>query len=861
MDEESHRTCYFLGHSHLDAAWLWTFSESIEIFHDTCETVLKLMNKYPDFRFCQSSAQYYKWLEEKYPETFEKVRERIREGRWEVVGGTWVEHDGNLPSGESLVRQFLYGQQYFKKKFGVDVKIAWLPDSFGFAWSLPQIMKKSGIEFFLTQKMSWNDTTDFPYHIFKWTGPDGSSVLAHQCVGSYDESVEESEIYREMTRLESRHHLSDLLVLVGTGDHGGGVTESMIMRASEFVQGKRKIKGVFSTAQGYFDTLVRKNLNGDFPEINDELYLQFHRGTYTNQARVKRNNRRAECRLETAEKFAAIATGYGYTYPHEQLKEAWQSLMLNQFHDVLPGDSLPPIYTDSEACFNSILNIAQTVAHDSLSKIAANVNTSREGRSIVVFNPLSWPRSGLVEVALNGLGDSFEICDEQGQIVPSQILDKEGDTIFVARNVPSIGYGVYTAKLSEHATKRPSTVLSCTESEEEIRLENEFLTVRVSKKSGVLTSVFDKKNKVEILRAEGNVIRVFDDTPVKGRTSVNSHTDASTFDSWEVYIHQPSGSPKYVELREPLEVRLVENGPVRAMIRVKFKYTQEGRPDSIFDEEIVLCDTIPLVNFNLRVTWHASHRLAKVLFPLTVHSDATSFEIPYGYITRRDRTSPKATAEEKAKYEAPGQKWIDHTDANGEYGVSLLNDCKYGFDVADDVIGMTLLRSARYPEELRTIFGLSYEEGTAGMIADQGEHEMSYALFPHKSDFRVALTARRAYEFNYPLTHVEEPNHAGTLPPAYSFFSIQPDNLILTVIRRSEDSDDLVVRCYETSGKEVKAIIRAAQTFDEAVETSLIEREISKLKTREDTIELLIGRHEIKTVKLRCSLHCRHIHS
>ena len=221
LDDESSRSCYFLGHSHLDAGWLWTFSESIEIFHDTCETILRLMKKYPDFYFCQSSAQYYKWLEEKYPETFEKVRKRIEEGRWEVVGGTWVEPDANLPSGESLVRQFLYGKQYFERKFGVDVRIAWMPDSFGFPWSLPQIMSKSGIEFFLTQKMNWNDTTQFPYHIFRWTAPDGSSLLAHQCVGSYHDAVEEAEIDRQMTRLESRDHFSDLLVLFGIGDHAG----------------------------------------------------------------------------------------------------------------------------------------------------------------------------------------------------------------------------------------------------------------------------------------------------------------------------------------------------------------------------------------------------------------------------------------------------------------------------------------------------------------------------------------------------------------------------------------------------------------------------------------------------------------
>ena len=851
-DGSSRGTCYFLGHSHLDAGWLWTFSESIEIFHDTCETILRLMKKYPDFYFCQSSAQYYKWLEEHYPETFAEVRKRIQEGRWEVVGGMWVESDGNLPSGESLVRQFLYGKQYFKRKFGVDVRIAWMPDSFGFAWSLPQIMSKSGIDFFLTQKMNWNDTTQFPHYTFRWTAPDGSSLMAQQSVGSYHDRVEEPEIVRQMTRLESLDHLSNLLVLFGIGDHAGGVTEDMIMRALEFVQGKKKIKGAFSSAQGYFDAVLRKTAIANLPEINDELYLQFHRGTYTTQGTVKKNNRRAESLLESAEKFSSLATSYGYPYPSQRLKEAWENLMLNQFHDVLPGTSLPLIYEDSAACFKSIFNTTGAILDESLSTIAANIETGAEGKSIIVFNPLSWARSGLIELPLQGLGETFQVYDEHGEIVPSDIVEKDQKRIFMARNVPSIGYREYKVKRAGQASKGPSTALSCKESEDEIRLENEFLAIGISKKTGLLTSIFDKKNNIETLRGEGNLIRIFDDTPVEGRRCLNSPTDASIFDSWELYIHEQSGGPKYVELREPLEVQLVEAGSVRSTVRVRYTYTQEGRPDSSFDQEISLYDTVPLLKFNLHVSWHASHRLAKVVFPLNVHNDATSYEIPYGYITRRDPTSSKATPDEKAKYEAPGQKWIDHTDTNGAYGVSLLNDCKYGFNVANDAIGMTLLRSARYATELRmTFFGLPYDEKTATTIADQGEHDMSYALYPHRSDFKTALTAKKAYEFNYPLLPVEEANHSGTLPPTHSFISIEPDNLILTVIKKSEDSDDLILRCYETSGEETNAAIRVAQHFEEARETNLLEHEISKLKTYEDRIELPIGKNEIKSVQLK----------
>ena len=401
-------TCYFLGNSHLDAAWLWPFSETIEVFHDTCETILKLMHACPAFRFCQSSAQYYKWLE-KYPATFQKVKRRIEEGRWEIVGGSWVEPDGNMPSGESFVRQFLHGKRYFKEKFNVDVKVAWMPDSFGYAWTLPQIMKKSGIKFFLTTKMNWNDTTVFPYYFFNWTAPDGSSVFAHQTVGAYDETVDETRVLEQMKMLNSRQQLTDLLYLFGTGDHGGGVTLDMIKKAMEFVEGKKPVRGIFSTSEHYFSDLAKKTKGKNIPQINDELYFEFHRGTYTTQAKVKKNNRKAECLLETAEKFATLARKFGYPYPTEDLKEAWETLLLNQFHDVLPGSSIPEVYEDSEKCFNFIFKTVNSIISRSLKNIAAKVDTTGQGKSLLVFNSLSWAQTDVVELPLKDVADTLAV--------------------------------------------------------------------------------------------------------------------------------------------------------------------------------------------------------------------------------------------------------------------------------------------------------------------------------------------------------------------------------------------------------------------------------------------------------------------
>jgi alpha-mannosidase len=841
-------TCYFLGHSHLDAAWLWTFSETIKVFHSTCETILKLMEKYKNFCFCQSSAQYYKWLEEKYPETFEKVKRRVKDGRWEIVGGTWVESDGNLPSGESFVRQFLHGKKYFGEKFGVDIKIAWMPDSFGYAWTLPQIMRKSGMEFFLTQKMLWNDTTVFPYYFFRWVAPDGSSIFAHQTVGKYDESVMERRIVEQMNLLKSRQQMDDLLLLFGTGDHGGGVTEDMIERALEFVQGEKPIKGVFSTSKEYFNILT-KEIDGKIPQINGELYFEFHRGTYTTQAKTKKNNRRAECLLEIAEKFSTLARKYGYEYPSKELKEAWEKLLLNQFHDVLPGSSIPEVYEDSEECFEFIFDTANSAISRSLKTIAAEIDTTGEGKSLLVFNPLSWSRSDVVKVPLDELGDEFEIYDEQGQVVPSQITEEDRKVVFIAEDVPSVGYKEYRVKRIG-GKKPPLTSLSFEEMEKEIRLENEFFVVKVDKGTGLVKSTFDKNSRREIFQDCGNRIQVFEDYPVRGRTCVTYPVDAEIFDAWEVYIHQQPGGVKFVELKNPVDVKLVEKGPVRLRVLVKYNYAQEGRPDSIFLQEIILYHKIPLVNFKLRVSWHAGHRLAKVAFPLNVHSDFTAYEAPYGFITRRNPLSHNATPAERAKYEVPAQKWIDHSSEDGSYGVGLLNDCKYGFDTVDDVIGMTLFRSAKYPIELRAAFGLTVDKRAEGELTDQGEHDIAYALYPHRLDFREALTVRKAYELNYPFMPLVECSHEGDLPRVFSFISVQPEDMILTVIKKAEDSDDIILRFYETLGKDTKAVIRVAETFKDARETDLLENEISEISFQERTIEVPVCKHEIKTIKM-----------
>jgi alpha-mannosidase len=810
------------------------------------------MEKYPDWYFCQSSAQYYKWLEEEYPATFEKMKSRIKEGRWEIVGGSWIEPDGNLPSGESYVRQYLYGKRYFMEKFGIDVKVAWMPDSFGYAWTLPQIMRGAGMEFFFTQKLNWNDTTQFPFHLFKWKSPDGSTILALQNVGGYSETVDESEMVRQMELLHERQKIDDLLVLFGIGNHGGGVAEDMIKRSLKFIQGTKQLKGMFQTSSGYFKLLKSRISEERIPEVDDELYLQYHRGTYTTQGRVKRNNRRAECLLEIAEKFSTLATRYGYKYPQVELLDAWEKLLLNQFHDVLPGSGTPEIYEDSEAILQSIFGALSTIVSQALFTIAAKIDTTGEGRSIIVFNPLSWSRTDIIEVPVRELGNVFDIYDEKGKIVPSQIIEEEGKVLFVADQVPPIGYKEYKARRTSQTKKDISTELSCKETERQIVIRNESLTIKLDRKTGLISSIFDNLEKKEILKDLANVIQVFDDTPIAGRKNFDLMIDADIFDAWEIYINQHEGGLKYVELQEPLDVNVVEKGPVRARALIKYRYAQENRPDSNFVQEVAIYHRIPLVQMKLHVDWHAKHRLAKVAFPLKVHNESTTYEIPYGWITRLDPSSPKATPAEKAKYEAPAQKWIDHSADDGSYGATLLNDCKYGFDSTSDIIRMTILRSSQYPFMLRRDFELPFDEKSAETeVADQGEHDISYALYPHASDFKKAQTVKKAFEFNYPLLTLVVPAHSGELPKSKSFISIQPENVVLTTMKKAEDSDDTVLRFYEIDGKEAEALIKFAEAPASAKETDLLENERFELPIHDNGIHVDTRKHEIKTLRVK----------
>jgi len=849
-------TIHLLGNSHIDLAWRWTRDETYTVCYETFKNALNLMEKYPEFAFCQSTAQMYEWIEAKHPELFRKIKEKIKERRWEIVGGTWVEFDSNIPSGESLVRQFLYGKRYFKEKFGVDVEICWLPDTFGFCWTLPQIIVKSGMKYFLTQKLRWNDMTRFIWNIFRWKGQGDFEVLAYQTLGGYNERLINPNIFQEKIRtLRYRHGVSDLLVLFGRGDHGGGPTEEDLENAFKWRRLENFPRIEFTTAIEYFQML--ENLPKEkFPIVNDELYLQYHRGCYTTQAKIKLQNRKAEIMLENAEKLATLAMRYGFNYPQGELEEAWKKTLFNQFHDIIAGSSIEEVYIESDRDYEAIFKTTERIIRDAMKKIASHVNTLGRGKPLIIFNTLSWDRNEIVEVDIKGdSGGNFEIKDADGNVLPSQIISsgEAKKIVFLSKELPSIGYKVYRVVEGKRG-ESVRTDLRIRENSQDITLENSKIKAKIDKKTGLITSVYDKVNKKETLDPKGITIQIFEDHPVEGRKTLENRFDAVRNDAWEIYIFQQLDGVKYVELRDPEEIKIVDEGPVKATVEVKYRYRQEGRPDSIFKIQATLYSEVPMLFLNLTIDWHTLHRLAKIAFPLNIKSEYATYEIPYGFIKRRNPLSPEATLSERAKWEVPGQKWIDYTDEEADYGVSILNDCKYGFDHVNNILRITLLRSPRYPLSRKEAL-LARAKGdepyrVKKKPTDQGLHEIRLAVYPHKGDWREALTVKKAYEFNYPPITQYEEIHNGSLPKAHSFIKVKPGNVIISAVKKAEDSEDIILRLYETESKRTDAEIFFDKKLKKAVETDLIEREISQLKTNEN-ITISLNGNEIKTLKIQ----------
>lgn len=817
--ELKHYTIRLIGQSHLDMAWLWPWTETVEVVRNTFRAALQLMARNPEFTYTQSQAAAYAWMEEKYPPLFAEIKERVKQGRWEIVGGMWVEPDLNMPDGESLVRQFLLGKRYFQEKFGVEVRTGWNPDAFGYNWQLPQICKKSGIDFFVTTKLARNDTNKFPYRLFWWESPDGSRVLTYfpNMVG---EHVEGSLMNAHLMNTSQATGTNEVMYLYGVGDHGGGPTQLDIDAARRLQQTSLFPAVKFSTAQSFLEGLLQQSNQLNIPVWNDELYFEYHRGVFTSQAHTKRHNRKSEVLLLNAEKFSSLAQLFGQPYRQGDLNEAWKMVLFNQFHDILPGSSIAPVYVDAARDYRQVGYIGRDVLDSSLAHLAAQVNTLGPGIALLVFNPLAWDRTDVVEaeVAFPELARDFYVTDEQGRSTLHQVLERDDRQnrvkfLFIAEGVPSLGYKTFRVVPGRPAPREtePLPASSLQADARALTLENEFFKVKVGAQNGLMKSLYDKVHRREVLdqTRRGNLLQTFVDKP-------------KNWDAWNLDADFENQS---WDLTTADSVELVEAGPVRATVRV-VKHFQNSR----FIQDIVLHPRIPRVDCNMEVDWHEKHILLKVAFPVSVSSRAATYEIPFGAIRR---PTTRETPQEKAKFEVPALRWAD---LSGEsYGVSILNESKYGYDTRGNVVRLTLLRSPTWPDPQ----------------ADEGVHHFTYSIYPHAGGWEDAGTVRQGYELNDPLLVRVEPNHNGQLPPFRSFISFDSSAVVLTAAKKAEDENSLILRFYQLAKGADETTITLPKAATGAAETDLMERPISSLSVRDNTLRVQLKPYEIKTVRVR----------
>lgn len=759
------RQIYILGNSHIDVAWLWAIAETKNAMQRTFTSALNLQERYPELIFNQSTAISYQWMEIEYPELFTRIQKAVVAGKWELIGGMWVEPDGNLPSGESLIRQILYGQAYFREKFDREIKIAWLPDTFGFHWQMPQILLKSGFEAFVTQKLLWNDTNKFPHQIFWWEGVDGSRIFTYFS-NEIGQGLEPVAIAKYLATQEEKHNVSETAWLYGVGDHGGGPTADMLDTGREWANSPMFFEMQPSTLEKFLLNLKAK-LVTDLPVWQDELYLELHRGTFTSKAEQKRQNRQVEILLGNTEKFSAIASlTSNISYPQDQLETAWKGLLLNQFHDILPGTSISEVYTDADRTWTEAREICDRILSQ---ETQANTN-------LQAWNFLNWQRS--------------------------QLITKQDNSLCWLANIPSFGFvEIETVGITE--TNQP---LSITSDQDKFYLENRDLKVEIDTKTGAIAQILDKRSQKLILKSPSN-LQFFED---KGQY----------WDAWNI---DPNYENKRLESPTLESIIIARNCNLQVSVKIIQKFRK-----STFIQEIQLTAFESFITVHNWVDWQEEYTLVKVAFPMNWRSPYATYEIPMGTI---QRSTLGETPEAKSKWEVPAQYWADI--ATEGVGLSVLNDCKYGYDVQPDCLRLTLLRSPNWPCP----------------NSDRGNHEFTYRLVPHQGDWREANIVQLAQELNNPIVLQLSPIQS----KQSSYLQISEPNIIISAFKRSQDQSGWIMRFYESHGKTTETDINISPDLlqiENVWECDLMENKnnlYSLIENNLNSLKITFQPYEIKT--------------
>jgi alpha-mannosidase len=849
-------TFHLTGNSHIDAAWLWPWTESVDVVKRTYGTALQLMYEYPDYTFTQSAAAYNEWLAQKYPDINAGITQRIKEGRWEIVGGMWVEPDLNMPDGESLVRQILVGKRWYKQAYGVDVRIGWNPDSFGYTWQLPQIYKKSGIDYFVTQKMAWNDTNQMPFKFFWWESPDGSKVLSYFPHDYANDNLNLVRLSRDYVIAQKQATgLPGIMDLYGIGDHGGGPTRAILDEGFHWAApGHVTPKIEFGTAQSYFSALEKQiapeSPVWDYPSIakgytpppavegkvsiptwKSELYFEYHRGVMTTQANHKRNMRESEEEVINAEKWASLAWLDGRAYPGKELTEDWKKVLFNQFHDLAAGSGIGQIYRDAQKDYDVVRWSTNEIDAGALETVANLIDThgSRAGQfPVVVYNPLGWERSGNVTFRLQWTDNPPSILDlteefsKAGGVrsLPFTVEKKTGEpgTIELTAKVdqvPALGYRVLQIRRIpiDGGVMLGRVIPYVKQTADSITLGGDFLRLTINKSTGCISSIRSNIGYEFLAHgACGNQLQFFKDTP-------------KDYDAWNIDPGTLDVAPGVIQHADTVE--LLGEGSEYPSIRVTRRLKNSKFVQTIRLEG----DQIDIDN---DIDWHESHVLLKAAFPLAASGPFATYEIPYGTI---ERPTTRNNSWEKAQFEVEAIRWADLGD--GKHGLSVLNQTKYGYDAEGNTLRLTLLRSPKWPDP----------------DADMGHHHFHYALYPHAGTWKDALTVRHGYEYNYPLTAVVTTAHAGSLPAEHSFASVGPENVVLTAVKKAEDDRNgvggLIFRVYEWAGKETTAEFHVPPGATGATVTNLMETpEGAPLAVVGDVVKAPIHPYEILTIRV-----------
>ena len=768
-----------IGHAHIDTGWLWPVRETIRKSARTFATQLRIIDKYPDYIFGASQPQHYQFIKEHYPQIYEKIKKAVKSGNWEVQGGMWVEADCNLISGESMVRQLLYGKNFFKTEFDIEVDNLWLPDVFGYSAALPQILEKAGVNYFLTQKLSWSQFNDFPHHTFIWRGIDGTEVLTHfPPENTYNSELDTEFLLPAQTSFKEKDKLDEFISLFGVGNGGGGPKPENIELGRRMSNLETSPRVKFDTAKNFFKRLNKRR--GYLETWVGELYLELHRGTLTTHGLVKKQNRKLEWKLRSVEmlwSFVALRE-----YPAEELEYIWKKLLINQFHDIIPGSSINLVYQTTHKEYEE--------AHkrsDILLNKVTNILFDKDPDSFVLVNTLSYQWKGAVKIPESFHG--YELIDQNQKPVQ---LQKTDDNVLAAVNLDPISIRTFK--------KGKKQLLECKNSDNLI-LENDLIRYEFDSK-GALISAYDKEIGKEFLIDSGNILSLYEDRP-------------NNWDAWDIDFFYRDA---LIEIGAVTKVSQINDGNV--ISKIEFCYSIGV---SKIDQVISIQPHSKRIDFDTSVLWGEKHKMLRVHFPINIKSDYASFDIQYGYVKRNTHRN---TSWDKAKFEVVGHKYADLSDYDS--GVSLMNDCKYGYMVYDNILDLNLLRSPSNPDP----------------DADQGAHTFTYSLFPHNNDLIRSDVISESNCLNQEPILFEGFKSDFKVP-----LKVIGDGLELSVIKKAERLDQLIIRIVETHGKKSTGII---QFSGEIIECDLLEwNDIGKKIKIEKEYIISLSAFEIRTYRLK----------